>query len=129
MMILNYLFYRFSQLKIYRPTYWAKIFAPVLVAIAFLPSVLTLSKYFFGCYNQNENDGTIKVIILGVSVLVMVLTNFYYSPSKVKKLSDKYSGESKLQGNIKLVLICVLLLIVFWYGSVAIRMLVNIPEC
>src|SRR5690606_17687212 len=100
MTIFNYLFYRFSQLKIYRPNYWAKIFTPVLVVIAFLPSALTLSKYFFGCYYQNEKDGTVKAIILGASVLVVLLANFYYSPARVKKLYGKYSRESKLQGNV-----------------------------
>jgi succinate dehydrogenase hydrophobic anchor subunit len=125
----NYLFYRFSQIKVHKPTYWAKIFTPVLVAIAFLPSVLTLSKYFFGCYNLKESDGTVKAIILGVSILIMLLTNFYYSESRVNQLVEKYSRESKLQGNLKLFFICVLLLAVFWYSSTLIRMLVNIPDC
>jgi hypothetical protein len=129
MTIFNYLFYRFSQLKIHRPNYWAKIFTPVLVVIAFLPSVLTLSKYFFGCYDRNGNDGTVKAIVLGASLLIILLSNFYYSPTKVKELWRKYSGESKLQGNVKLVLVSLLLLAVFWYGSTGIRMLLNIPEC
>jgi hypothetical protein len=129
MMILNYLFYRFSQLKIYRPTYWARIFIPVLVAGAFLPTGLTLSRYFLGCYNQTDNDGDIKIGISVIVILLMTLSNFYYSPQKTKKLAIKYSGESKVWGNIKLFLICIVLLAIFFFGSVLVRAIVKIPAC
>jgi hypothetical protein len=128
-MILNYLFYRFSQLKIYRPTYWAKIFTPIVVAITLMPASLTLSRYFFGCYDTKANDLAIKLILSVIVLLIWFMTSRYYKPTKVKELWDKYSGESKLHGNVKLFLICVMLFGVFWYGSFVIRMLVKIPEC
>lgn len=69
--------------------------------MAFLPAFLTLSKYF-GCYDQKANDGTIKLIILGVGIVTMMIPNYYYSPKRIKKINDKYSSESKLWGNLKL---------------------------
>jgi uncharacterized membrane protein YidH (DUF202 family) len=127
--MINYLFYRFSQLKIYRPTYLAKIFVPVIVAIAFLPSSITLSKYFFGCYDQNKYDGTVKIIILVTGFIAMLGINHYYSPDKVRQLSEKYSQESKLQGNLKLVFICLLFHAILLYGSDVIRILIEVPQC
>jgi len=127
--MINYLFYRFSKMKIHKPTYWAKIFVPVIEVAVFMPAVLTLSKYFFGCYDSNTNDGTIKIILSVVVVLVWAGNSFYYSPQRIKKINDRYSSESKVWGNLKLILICMLLLVIFMLGSTTIRYFMQIPEC
>lgn len=127
--MLNYLFYWLSRMKFYEPIYSAKIFTPVIVVATFMPASLTLSKYFFGCYDIKANDLTVKIILSIIVLLVMTVTNFYYTPNRVEKLLDKYSGEPKLQRNLKLFLICVLLMAIFWYGSALLRMLIDIPEC
>jgi len=94
-----------------------------------MPAALTLSKYFFGCYDSKANDGSIKIILSAVVLLVWMANSFYYSPQRIKKINDRYSNESKLWGNLKLTFICLLLLAIFWYGSTVIRMLIDIPEC
>lgn len=127
--MIDYLFYRFSQIKVHKPTYWAKIFVPVLVMLAFMPVVLTLSLYIFGCYDSKANDGAIKIILSAVVVLVWIANSLYYSPQRIKRITDKYSSESKLWGNLKLAFICLLLLAIFMYGSSTIRYLMTIPEC
>jgi amino acid permease len=127
--MINYLFYRFSQIKIYRPTYWARIFVPVLVILAFMPVILTLSKYYFGCYDIQANDSTIKIVLSSIVILVWIAISFYYSPQKIKRITDKYSGESKLWGNMKLLFISLLLVSIFWFGSALIRHLIEIPDC
>lgn len=128
-MVINYLFYRFSQIKIHKPTYWAKIFVPVVVVGVFMPVTLTLSKYFFGCYDSKGNDGAIKIVLSAVVLLVWVINSFYYSPQRIKKINDKYSNESKLWGNLKLALVCLILLGIFMFGSTAVRFFVQIPNC
>lgn len=90
---------------------------------------LTLSKYFFGCYDQKANDGIIKLIILVIGLVVMIIPSFYYSPHRIKAINDKYSRESKWLGNLKLVFICVLLISIFWFGSAVVRYFIVIPEC
>lgn len=126
--MINFLFYRFSQLKIHKPSYWAKIFVCIIIAMAFLPAFLTLSKYF-GCYDQKANDGTIKLIILGVGIVSTMISNFYFSPQRIKKINDKYSSESKLWGNLKLAFVCLILLGIFILGSTVVRYFIQIPDC
>jgi len=126
-MMINYLFYRVYQIN--KSVYWAKIFVSVAIALALLPTCLTLSKYLFGCYNQDANDGIIKLIILVVGITVMMVPNLYYSAQRVKKISDKYSSESRIVGNVKMILIWLILFGVFMFGSALVRYLVNIPEC
>jgi len=125
----NYLFYRFLQVRIHKPTYWAKIFVPIIEVLVLLPAALTLSKFFFGCYNQQVNDGTIKIFLSVFALLVWGANSLYYSPDRIRKINEKYSSESRLQGNLKLILICLLLFFIFWFGSAAIRMVVRIPAC
>jgi hypothetical protein len=126
--MINYLFYRFSRIKIHRPTYWAKIIVCVIITMAFLPAFLTLSKYF-GCYDQKANDGTIKLFILGVGIVVTMISNFYYSPQRIKKINNKYSSESKLLGNLKFAFVCLIFLGIFIFGSTVVRCFIQIPDC
>ena len=128
-MMINYLFYRFSQVKIHRPTYWARIFVPVLVILAFMSVILTLSKYYFRCYDIQANDGTIKIVLSAIVIVTWMAVSFYYSPQRIKRITDRYSGESKVWGNIKLLFISLLLVLVFWFGSTVIRHLIEIPNC
>jgi len=127
--MVNYLFYRFYRVTIHKSTYWAKIFVSVVIGLSILPTCLTLSKYFFGCYDQKANEGTIKLIILVVGLTVMMIPNFYYSPQRIKRINDIYSNESKLFGNLKLILICLILFGIFMFGSAGVRYFINIPEC
>lgn len=127
--MINYLFYRFYRITIHKSTYWAKIFVSVAIAMAFFPTCLTLSKYFFGCYDQTANEGTIKLIILVVGIVIMILANFYFSSQRIKRINGKYSNESKLSGKLKLTLICLILFGIFMFGSSVVRYLINIPEC
>ena len=127
--MINYLFYRFSQINIHRPTYWARIFVPVLVILAFMPLILTLSKYYFGCYDIQSDDGTIKIILSAIVILVWMTISFYYSPQRIKRITERYSGESKTWGNMKLLFVSFLLVSLFWFGSTLIRHLVEIPDC
>jgi hypothetical protein len=128
-MMINYLFYRFSQLNIHKPTYWARIFVPVLVMLAFMPVILTISKYYFGCYDTESNDGTIKIVLSAIVILVWMAISFYYSPKRIKRIADRHSGESRMWGNLKLLFISLLLVSVFSFGGTIIRQFVNIPDC
>ena len=127
--MINYLFYRFYGVTIHKSTNWAKIFISVAIAMAFFPTCLTLSKYFFGCYDQKANEGTIKLIILAVGITLMIIVNFYFSPQRIKRICGKYSSESKLLGNFKLIFICMVLFLIFIFGSAVVRYLLSIPEC
>lgn len=127
--MIDYLFYRLSRMKIHKPAYWAKIFVPVLVGVAFLPACLTLLKYFWGCYDRESNDGTIKFVVLAIAVVLMMITSFYYSPNRIRKLNEKYSAESGSWRNLKLIFSGLLLAGIFLVGSAAVRYFVRIPEC
>lgn len=94
-----------------------------------MPIVLTLCKYFFGCYDSKANDGTIKIILSAVVLLVWMVNSFYYSPNRIKKINDKYSNDSKRWGNLKLIFACLILLGIFMFGSTVVRYFINIPEC
>ena len=127
--MIDYIFYRFSKLKVYQPIYWAKIFTPLTFVVTIFPIVLTLSRFFFGCYDQNELDGMIKLILLVPSLAIMLLSDFYYSEEKVKRIQAKYSGESKSETIIKLILIGIIFFTVFWFGSFVVKVFVNVPAC
>jgi len=94
-----------------------------------MPVALTLSKYFFGCYDSEGNDGAIKIILSAVVLLVWVVNSFYYSPQRIKKINDKYSSESKLWGNLKLTFVCLILLGIFLCGSTVVSYFIQLPDC
>lgn len=127
--MINYIFYWFSKLKVYQPIYWAKIFTPLIFVITIFPVGLTLSRFFFGCYDQKAIDGTIKVIMLLPAVAIVLLSDFYFSDERVRRIQAQYSGETKLKAITKLISIGLLLFLIFWYGSVVIRMFFYIPTC
>lgn len=128
-MFIDYLFYRFSQIRIHKPAYWAKIFIPITLICAYMPFIVNLSRFFFGCYDSEENDGLIKITLLAAAVLAWMVSSAYFSPRRVKMIHDKYSGESKSMGHLKLTLNVVLLAGVFMYGPTLLKVFVNVPDC
>jgi hypothetical protein len=131
MIIFNYIFYRISQWRVYRPTYWARIFVPVIEVMIFLPIVFTLLRYHFGCsaYQEVVNGSMLKLVFSVVVVLVMIANNYYYSPSKIRKLQEKYLREPKARANLRLFFICILLFSILLFGSAVLRYFISMPEC
>ena len=131
MIIFNYLFYRFSQWKVHRPTYWARIFVPVIEVTIFLPAIFILIRYHYGCsvYQEVVNGSMLKLVLGIVVILIMIANNLYYSSSRIRKLQEKYLRESKWQANIRLFFICLLLLVIFLFTDDLIKIVIQIPEC
>jgi hypothetical protein len=127
MAIFNYIFYRFLQTNIHKPIYWAKIFVPVIEILIFLPASLTLVKYSYGCSVISEK--AIGMIGILLWLLVWLVNSYYYSPSRIRKIIKKYSEDSRLMGNIKLLIICLLLISVFMLADDLIKLFIEMPDC
>ena len=114
-------------MNIHRPTYWAKIFVPVIEILIFLPTILTFIKYYHGCSIISEKS--LGAVFIAIWLLVWLANFFYYSASKIRKISTKYSKTPRLKGNIKLFSIVVFLLCIFFFLDDLLKLYIDIPQC
>ncbi len=129
MWILNILFYKVMKFKIYRSIYWAIMLISIIQLIIFLPSIIILLRFFFGCEGIELKDLSIKIGLTIFCFLLLGLNFLYYSPSRIRNLQHRYSNLSKwqvLQKTCVSILICLAILV---FSDDILSLFIDIPKC
>lgn len=128
---MNYLFYKFTNLKIHRSIYWAKIFTAILQGVVLLPVYLIMTKVIIGCieFSTLEENGALKWGYTLFALLLWIANYYFYNQDRIKRIDRKYRNETSVSSYLKLVFLIVLIIVWMLKAGDIIRLLVDVPDC
>lgn len=128
---MNYLFFKLTNLRIFRSTYWARIFIVIFQGILLLPVYILLLKAYLGCddFNALNHNGTLKWLYALIALVLLLINYFYYNLDRIKRIDREYRNYKGLRSYVRLSLIILLFILWMLKAGDLIRLFVEVPSC
>jgi hypothetical protein len=131
LVVMDYLFFKLTTIKIYKPLYWARIFITIIYGIILLPIYVISLKSLLGCtaYDEMNINGVLRWVYFFIALCIFSINYFYYNPNRIKRINRRYRNLTGVKSNILTLIIIIAIVGWILLAGDFIRLFLNIPKC